>query len=54
MLAAEATKELEDAFELAWEVLEVARVIAEKHFPDSLRLSDIYISIGDVCLESGA
>lgn len=41
-----------DTLENAWECLEVARVISQKHAPNSVELSDVLMDIGDVSLES--
>lgn len=48
--------EPEDDFNAAWEVLDLARAIYEKQEGDDevrLKLADIYISLGDVSLETG-
>ena len=39
--------------ERAWEVLEVARLIAEKYYPNTPRLADVYLTVGDIGLEFG-
>lgn len=53
----EADGELEDDFNAAWEVLEVARSLYEsrKDSDDEakLKLADTYIALGDVSLETG-
>ena len=50
--------EPEDDFNAAWEVLELARAIFEKHKEESseakLKLADTYMSLGDVSLETGS
>ena len=51
--AAAGDSETEEDLETAWDCLEVARVISEKHDPESVKLSDVLVDIGDVSLESG-
>jgi HAT1-interacting factor 1 len=50
--------EPEDDFNAAWEVLDLARAIYEKHAGDDeplkMKLADVYIALGDVSLETGA
>lgn len=49
--------EPEDDFNAAWEVLDLARAIFEKHQEDSdelkMKLAETYIVLGDVSLETG-
>ena len=49
--------DVEDDFNAAWEVLEVARAIYEKQQDESdeikLKLADVFITLGDVSLETG-
>jgi HAT1-interacting factor 1 len=49
--------EPEDDFNAAWEVLDLARAIFEKHKDESgeakLKLADTYMCLGDVSLETG-
>lgn len=51
-------EEYEDDFNAAWDVLEVARAIYEKQQEESdelkLKLADVFITLGDVSLETGA
>jgi HAT1-interacting factor 1 len=50
--------ELEDDFNAAWEVLDLARAIFDKQKDESeeakLKLADTYMSLGDVSLETGS
>ena len=49
--------EPEDDFNAAWEVLDLARAIYEKHQEDSddlkLKLAETFVVLGDVSLETG-
>ena len=49
--------EPEDDFNAAWEVLDLARAIYEKQQDESdevkLKLADVFITLGDVSLETG-
>lgn len=50
--------ELEDDFNAAWEVLDLARAIYQKQSTEdeevALKLADTYIALGDVSMETGA
>lgn len=50
---AQMQKQASEGYELAWEVLEVARVIYSKDPTKKTELSEVFIWLGDVCLESG-
>lgn len=53
MNPAQALKQASEGYEHAWEVLEVARVIYSKDPTKTKELSEVYIWLGDVCLEEG-